>query len=65
MVISGVRFKSHPTHSTVSESLAILQELGVEKGYISHLSHDVDYFKHSDMLPNNVEFAYDGLEVEC
>ena len=65
MVISGVRFKSHPTHSTVSESLAILQDLGVEKGYISHLSHDVDYYKHSDVLPDNVEFAYDGLEVEC
>lgn len=65
MVISGVRFKEHPTHSTVTESLAVLQALAVEKGYITHLSHDVDFYKHSDILPSNVEFAYDGLEVEC
>ncbi|MDE3268827.1 MAG: MBL fold metallo-hydrolase [Pseudomonadota bacterium] len=65
MVISGVRFNPHPTHSTVNESAAILQELAVEKGYITHLSHDIDYYKHRDVLPANVEFAYDGLEIEC
>ena len=64
MLISGARFKPHPTHSSVSESLAIMQTLGVRRGYLTHLSHDVDYYKHSDALPSGFAFAYDGLVID-
>ena len=61
MVISGVRFRPHKTHSSVQESVAILQALNVRRGFISHLSHEVDYHKHRRALPQGISFAYDGL----
>lgn len=64
MVISGVRFRPHKTHSSVQESVATLQALNVRRGFISHLSHEVDYHKHSAELPQGINFAYDGLNFE-
>ena len=61
MVISGVRFRPHKTHSSVQESVAILQALKVRRGFISHLSHEVDYHQHNRDLPTGINFAYDGL----
>lgn len=61
MVISGVRFRPHKTHSSVQESVAILQALNVRRGFIGHLSHEVDYHRHRDQLPPGISFSYDGL----
>ena len=61
MVISGVRFRPHKTHSSVQESVAVLQALRVRRGFITHLSHEVDYRTHRNELPSGIDFAYDGL----
>ena len=61
MVISGVRFRPHKTHSSVPESVATLQALNVQRGFITHLSHEVDYYQHNSELPAGINFAYDGL----
>lgn len=62
MIASGVRFKEHPTHNTVLESVELMQRLQVDQGYITHLSHDVDYQRDRARLPSNIDFAYDGLQ---
>lgn len=64
MVASGLRFRDHPTHSTVDETLQLFKELGVKYGYITHLSHEVDAQTDAKKLPKNVSFAYDGLSFE-
>ncbi|NRA45166.1 MAG: MBL fold metallo-hydrolase [Oligoflexales bacterium] len=64
MIASGVRYKPHPTHSTVSETIQLFQDLQVKKGYITHLSHDIDHRRDSASLPPHISFAYDGLEFE-
>lgn len=64
MIISGVRFRPHKTHSSIPESIEVLKALGVRRGYLTHLSHEVDYHKHRSELPTGVEFAYDGLVIE-
>lgn len=64
LIISGVHFRQHKTHSSIPESLAIATELGVERCYLTHLSHEVDYYRDADRLPAGIEFAYDGLVVE-
>lgn len=63
MIISGVRFRPHKTHSSVQESVAILQELQVRRGFITHLSHEVDYRTHRAELPPGIDLAYDGLTL--
>lgn len=63
LVIDGLRFRSHPTHFTVAQAIAVAGELQVKRVVLTHLSHDVDYAVHSEQLPDNVEFAYDGLTI--
>ncbi|MBP9706534.1 MAG: MBL fold metallo-hydrolase [Oligoflexales bacterium] len=64
MVASGIRFREHHTHSNVSETIKLFQALGVERGIITHLSHDIEYFRDSASLPKQVEFAYDGMSID-
>lgn len=60
MVASGLRFREHQTHSTITETIELFNSLGVKKGYITHLSHEVDYLRDSHSLPKHVSFAYDN-----
>lgn len=63
MVASGLHFKPHNTHSTIDETISLFAALGVEKGYITHLSHNVDHKRDAQHLPENVFFAYDQMVI--
>lgn len=64
MVASGIHFGAHKTHSVIPETLELFKQLGVERGVITHLSHDVDYLRDAGRLPDNVVFAYDGMRID-
>lgn len=64
MVASGIHFGSHPTHSVIPETLQLFDDLGVKRGILSHLAHDVDYVEHARLLPHFAEFAYDGMTID-
>jgi phosphoribosyl 1,2-cyclic phosphate phosphodiesterase len=51
-------------HLSIPEALAVITEVGPERAYITHLSHDVPHAATSETLPAGVELAYDGLVVE-
>ena len=61
MVCSGLHFRTHYTHSIIPETLELLDQLEVENGIITHTSHEVDYHKVNDALPNGRKIAYDGM----
>jgi len=63
MVASGPRFTQLPTHSSVTETIEVFQKLGVKRGIISHISHEIDHERDRDKLPHGVEFAYDGMTL--
>ena len=56
--------KPHPTHFTVEEAVAVAQEIGAERTYLTHLSHRVRHAELVERLPDGVLPAYDGLTVE-
>ncbi len=64
MVASGIHFGQHPTHSVIPETIELFRKLQVRRGIISHLAHEVDFEYHKQYLPQGVEFAYDGLEID-
>lgn len=64
MVASGVRFEPHPTHSNITETIELMERLGVKRGVIGHLSHNVDYLRDRSRLPEGIEFAYDGMVID-
>lgn len=64
LVASGIHFGDHPSHNNIPETCDLFKELGVERGILTHLSHRVDYVSDAGRLPQGVEFAYDGMQVD-
>jgi len=65
LVINALRRETHVSHFTLNEALDLINRIKPQKGYLTHLSHQMG--KHEDVmkeLPSNVEIAYDGLIVE-
>lgn len=54
----------HPTHFNVEEALEAIRSLGVERAFLTHLTHRLEYRELARRLPAGVEPAYDGLTVE-
>lgn len=64
LVIDALRFKKHPTHMTLDQSLEYIERLKPRRALLTHISHDIKHADTSEHLPENVEIAYDGLVVE-
>ncbi len=64
LFLDALRYKPHPTHSTVDQSLKIVERLKPGMTYFTHISHDLGHERAESLLPPNVRLAYDGLEVE-
>jgi phosphoribosyl 1,2-cyclic phosphate phosphodiesterase len=64
LVIDALRFKKHPTHMSLDQSLDYIERLKPRRALLTHISHDIKHEQTSLRLPASVEIAYDGLTVE-
>ncbi|HEU0176528.1 MAG TPA: MBL fold metallo-hydrolase [Blastocatellia bacterium] len=64
LVIDALRYKPHPTHLHVEQSLAYIAELKPRRALLTHIGHDIKHGAANQRLPENVELAYDGLCIE-
>lgn len=62
-ILDALREKPHPTHTHVGQSLDWLEKVRARYGILTNLHIDLDYDALSDRCPENVEPAFDGLEV--
>jgi phosphoribosyl 1,2-cyclic phosphate phosphodiesterase len=65
LVINALRRKSHPTHLSVGEAVAVAREIGARRTYLTHLTHDISHAVLAAELPDGVEPAFDGLVVDA
>lgn len=63
MVIDALRFREHESHFNIAQAIEMAEKLQVKRTLLTHLTHDIDYPKHTAGLPAGVEFAYDGLSL--
>jgi phosphoribosyl 1,2-cyclic phosphate phosphodiesterase len=63
LVLDCVRIKPHSTHLGLKEALEYIEKLKPRRAYLTHLNHDILHERDSKLLPENVQFAYDGLVV--
>ncbi|GAA4849608.1 MBL fold metallo-hydrolase [Algivirga pacifica] len=64
LVLNALRHEPHYSHFTLKEALGIIEEVQPEKAYLTHISHGLGLHKEvSQMLPENVYLAYDGLKI--
>lgn len=64
IILDTLRRRPHPTHFTLSESVAVLKRLSVPQSYLTHISHELDHHQINAELPAGMALAYDGLTLE-
>jgi phosphoribosyl 1,2-cyclic phosphate phosphodiesterase len=62
--LDALRYKPHPTHSTVDRSVKTVERVGARRGFFTHICHDLAHERAESMLPPHVRLAYDGLEIQ-
>jgi phosphoribosyl 1,2-cyclic phosphate phosphodiesterase len=63
LVINALFRRQHPTHLSIPEALAAAAEIGAERTYLTHLSHDNSHAALEAELPPGIAPAFDGLTV--
>lgn len=64
LVLNTLRKEQHISHYSLSEGIAVAQELEATNTYFTHLSHQMG--KHADVeaeLPAGIHLSYDGLVI--
>jgi phosphoribosyl 1,2-cyclic phosphate phosphodiesterase len=64
LFLDALRYKPHPTHSTVDRSLKTVEKLEPQRAFFTHICHDLAHERAESMLPPHVRLAYDGLEIQ-
>ena len=64
LIIDALRFKPHTAHLSLNEALEVIDRIGPDQAYLTHMSHEFDYNDLNPKLPVGVEMAYDGLTIE-
>jgi len=64
LFLDALRHKPHPTHSTVENSLRIVERLNPKRAFFTHICHDLPHEETNALLPPNVRLSYDGMKLE-
>lgn len=64
LILDALRYTPHPMHSTVAQSLALVEELKPRRAWFTHIAHDLGHEETNRRLPEHVKLAYDGLSFE-
>jgi phosphoribosyl 1,2-cyclic phosphate phosphodiesterase len=64
LFLDALRRVPHPTHSTLENSLRIVDELKPRRAFFTHISHDLPHAETNASLPENVRLSHDGLKLE-
>lgn len=63
LVLDALRHTPHSSHSTVENSLRLVDRIQPKRAYFTHMSHDLGHVESEKNLPANVRLAFDGLRI--
>jgi len=64
LMLDCLRFKSHPTHINLEQSLEYAGRIKADQTYLIHMTHEIEFTVVSQRLPPAVRLAYDGLRID-
>lgn len=64
LILDALRRQPHPTHSSLANSLRLVEELAPRRALFTHICHDLPHAATEASLPPHVRLAYDGLELD-
>ena len=63
LVLNALFHTEHPTHLSIAEAIRVAGEVGAERTYLTHLTHETPHADLEAELPRGVQPAFDGLVV--
>ncbi len=64
VILNALRKEKHISHFNLEEAISIIQYLGPERAYITHISHQMGLYKDiRKELPDNIFLACDGDKI--
>ena len=64
LFLDALRHTPHPTHSTVKNSLEIVERVNPKRTFFTHICHDLPHEETNASFPPHVRLSYDGLKLE-
>jgi len=63
LILDALRRQPHPTHSTLENSISLVERLKPSRAFFTHMSHDLDHDQTNAALPSHIRLAHDGLQL--
>ena len=63
LVINALFRTEHPTHLSIPEAVRAAREIGADRTYLTHLTHDNFHADLEAELPRGITPAFDGLTI--
>ncbi|MEI9812030.1 MAG: MBL fold metallo-hydrolase [Acidobacteriota bacterium] len=64
LFLDALRRRPHPTHTTLEQAIALVNELNPQRAFFTHMCHDLGHAETEAALPSHIRLAYDGLQLE-
>jgi phosphoribosyl 1,2-cyclic phosphate phosphodiesterase len=64
LIISALRYRPHPTHFSLTQSLEAARQLGVRQVFFTHIADEMDHEAANRQLPEWARLLYDGQVIE-
>lgn len=63
LVLNALLRTSHPTHLSIPEAVDVAREIGAERTFFTHLTHETSHADLESELPEGIEPAFDGMTI--
>ncbi|MCE1164812.1 MAG: MBL fold metallo-hydrolase [Bacteroidetes bacterium] len=63
LILNSLRKAPHPTHFNVEQATEIALRVKAKRVYFTHITHDLNHDETNTELPEGLQLAYDGLEI--
>ena len=65
LVVNALRKEKHFSHYCLPEALEVARQVGAERTFLTHMSHDIGlHAEVQEELPEGVFLAYDNLQID-
>ncbi len=63
-ILDSLRLDPHPTHINLDTAVEWIAKVGAKRGVLTNMHIDLDYQTVADSTPDNIQPAYDGLQIK-
>jgi len=63
LILDALRYSPHPTHFSLNQAIKTIEKYKPKKAIFTHMTHNFDYDEITNILPDGIMLAYDGLKI--